>query len=99
MRNVMLVLSLLLAATLSAQTPAPTPVPPANSIPCLKTGQPLVTLPVLGSDGTGVLRGNLYTVSEQVRMTSGIAGAAGGVNCYPQWVRAYRLDEPTTWNP
>src|SRR5204862_2099994 len=34
----------------------------------------------------------MYAASEQQRMTS--RNAAGATECYPQWVRAYRLDAP-----
>ncbi|HYI13369.1 MAG TPA: multicopper oxidase domain-containing protein [Thermoanaerobaculia bacterium] len=65
---------------------------PTNTIKCI----PTASLPDLDEIVTkdGVLSGTLYTVSEQVRMTT----TAGGP-CYPQWVRAYRSSEPASWNP
>ncbi|HEX7151590.1 MAG TPA: multicopper oxidase domain-containing protein [Thermoanaerobaculia bacterium] len=65
---------------------------PTNTIKCT----PTQALPVLDEIVTkdGVLNGTLYTVSEQVRMTTTVGGP-----CYPQWVRAYRATAPSSWNP
>jgi FtsP/CotA-like multicopper oxidase with cupredoxin domain len=86
-------LAVLLALPVSAQT---------NTINCdFIIGQPLADLPEIQvDDSTGVLRGTLYTVSEQIRMVQPNAGASSGPpRCYPQWVRAYRLSAPSSWNP
>jgi FtsP/CotA-like multicopper oxidase with cupredoxin domain len=100
--RITLTLTMLLALPLAAQQQqqlAPkAPNAPANSIQCLKTFQPLQPLDVLQSSG-GILKGNLYTVSEQVRMTQRSAGVGSDPYCYPQWVRAYRKDPPASWNP
>ncbi len=63
-----------------------------QTIPCSPTGQALTPLPILDAVDHK-LKGTLYTVSEQVRMTS----TSG--TCTPQWVRAYRKDPPANWNP
>jgi FtsP/CotA-like multicopper oxidase with cupredoxin domain len=83
--------ALLLPSIASAQS---------NTIPCDPFYQTLPILPVIQSTG-GALKGTLYTVSEQVRMTARAPGAGiGGTPvCYPQWVRAYRKDAPASWNP
>ena len=84
-----LVASLALGA--AAQTPS-------NTITCTPTFQPLTILPVLGSQG-GVLSGNFYTASEQIRMTQRSGGLGSAPNCFPQWVRTYRMTQPSSWNP
>ena len=71
---------------------------PANAISCSPTFQPLRSIPQLVSTG-GVLKGTLYTVSEQVRMTARSGGLGSDPYCFPQWVRAYRLSAPSSWNP
>ena len=73
----------------------------ANAIPCTSDGKtafyrPLQPIPEIVSED-GVLRGELYTVSEQQRMTSG--GSSSEPTCFPQWVRAYRREAPASWNP
>ena len=72
---------------------------PANAIDCGPniTGAPLPTIPEIRAGADGILRGTLYTVSEQVKMTA--KGPGGTTVCYPQWVRAYRPDAPKSWNP
>ena len=78
----------------------------SNTISCIPAGSTkpsgnnLNSIATLDSSG-GVLKGVFYTVSEQVRMTQRPAGNAlgGPQNCYPQWVRAYRLTPPSNWNP
>jgi len=74
--------------------------PPANSFPCPATitGQPLASVPEIQSTD-GMLRGTLYTVSEQQRMTTPSNGIGSAPYCFPQWVRAYRRSAPTNWNP
>jgi FtsP/CotA-like multicopper oxidase with cupredoxin domain len=84
-------IAIVLPASLAAQAPS-------NSIPCLPFYQPLPPLPIIDSNG-GVMKGTLYTVSEQVRMTTRSAGPGSTPYCYPQWVRAYRKDAPSSWNP
>lgn len=80
-------------------------VPPAmaqsNSISCAPlVDTAFVDIPVLAADdATGILRGTLYTVSEQVRMTTAVGGVGNTPVCYPQWVRAYRMTPPSSWNP
>ncbi|HYO77962.1 MAG TPA: hypothetical protein VE010_16000, partial [Thermoanaerobaculia bacterium] len=72
---------------------------PANAIDCgpniIKA--PLVSIPEIQS-ANGVLRGALYTVSEQQKFTAN-SGNPSSPYCYPQWVRAYRLSPPSNWNP
>jgi FtsP/CotA-like multicopper oxidase with cupredoxin domain len=90
-----LLLLLLVAFPLAAQTPT-------SSIPCDSTstpvtGAPLPVIPEISAGPDGTLKGTLYTVSEQVKMTT--KGAGGTPVCYPQWVRAYRPDAPKSWNP
>jgi FtsP/CotA-like multicopper oxidase with cupredoxin domain len=88
----------LLALGAAAQT--------TNTISCIPTGQTkpsgntLNPIPVLQSE-SGVLKGLFYTVSEQVRITQRPQGSnlGGPQVCYPQWVRAYRLTPPSSWNP
>lgn len=59
-----------------------------KTVDCAKANEPLVSVPVLASDdATHVLRGTLYTVSEQQPMPK-------GSTCIAQWVRAYRLSAP-----
>ena len=72
---------------------------PANAIDCGPdiAGAPLPTIPEISAGADGILRGTLYTVSEQVKMTA--KGPGGTTVCYPQWVRAYRPDAPKSWNP
>ena len=74
--------------------------PPANAFPCPATitGQPLAAIPEIQSTD-GMLRGTLYTVSEQQRMTTPSNGNGTAPYCFPQWVRAYRRSAPTNWNP
>jgi FtsP/CotA-like multicopper oxidase with cupredoxin domain len=96
-------LLLLVASPLAAQT---------SSIPCDSktidpetgdlrqvpiTGAPLPAIPEISAGADGVLNGTLYTVSEQVKMTT--KGTGSTPVCYPQWVRAYRPDAPKSWNP
>ena len=85
MKKALLPLLLLAALPLAAQTP-----PPTSSIPCGAdfTGAKLEPVPEISSEDTGVLRGTLYTVSEQVKMSAVRPGS--DPTCYPQWVRAYR---------
>lgn len=85
-----------IAVTAAAQTtpaPAPAPAPAAapqpNTVACPKSGGELIRIPELSSKGSGILKGTLYTVSEQQRMFSTTSGV-----CYPQWVRAYRTAAP-----
>ena len=83
---------ILTAMTAAAQNP------PANAINC-GTGidnQPLVKIPEIQSLN-GALKGTLYTVSEQVKMT--VKGVGTTPFCVPQWVRAYRPNPPASWNP
>ncbi|MDQ3279990.1 MAG: multicopper oxidase domain-containing protein [Acidobacteriota bacterium] len=74
--------------------------PPANAIDCgpniLKA--PLPSIPEIQSSN-GVLRGALYTVSEQQKFTVSNPNDASSPYCYPQWVRAYRVSPPSSWNP
>jgi len=86
MKKLIAIATFLIAAAAQAQTPA-------NSIPCLKTGQPLEKMPLLAADdNTHILRGTIYTVSEQQRIASKVGTT--GTFCYPQWVRAYRIQAP-----
>jgi FtsP/CotA-like multicopper oxidase with cupredoxin domain len=87
----------LLALGAAAQSNTITCIPAGSTQP---SGNPLFSIPVLQSEN-GVLKGVLYTTSEQVRMTQRPQGNAlgGPQNCYPQWVRAYRLTQPSSWNP
>jgi FtsP/CotA-like multicopper oxidase with cupredoxin domain len=93
MKNTILLL-LMAALPLAAQTPVPT-----SAIDCGKNiiGAELPKVDEISSHDTGVLSGTLYTVSEQSRMPAGRPGSP--VLCYPQWVRAYRKDAPTSWHP
>jgi len=86
---------------LSAALLAPGLFAQANSIPCGDgiTGAPLQRVPEIVRTDDGVLRGTLYTVSEQQRFPDTIAGKTPTPTCYPQWVRAYRRDPPASWNP
>ena len=70
--------------------------PLANTVPCLKgmVGGELKPIPEIVSSG-GFLRGTLYTVSEQVMFVA----SGSTTQCRPQWVRAYRPDAPSSWNP
>ncbi|HEX6641795.1 MAG TPA: hypothetical protein VF215_11820, partial [Thermoanaerobaculia bacterium] len=72
----------------------------SNTIPCPTniTGAELQKVPEIAS-ADDALRGTIYTVSEQVRMTVTSNGPGSTPNCYPQWVRAYRRDAPASWNP
>jgi FtsP/CotA-like multicopper oxidase with cupredoxin domain len=76
----------------------------SNTIQCVAGGgnvfyRDLVDIPLIpADDATGILRGTLYTVSEQVRMATP-GPTADTPTCYPQWVRAYRRDAPASWNP
>ncbi|HEV7765243.1 MAG TPA: hypothetical protein VGQ76_09595, partial [Thermoanaerobaculia bacterium] len=81
-RRFSFVFAMLLSTSLIAQAPA-------NTIPCPAniTGADLQNVPEITSTD-GKLRGTLYTVSEQVRMTATSAGPGSTPNCYPQWVRA-----------
>jgi len=92
MKNAILILGLLLLAALplAAQT---------SAIPCGTNivGVELPTVPEITSGDSGVLKGTLFTVSEQVRMPAG--GPGSSPVCHPQWVRAYRKDAPASWNP
>jgi hypothetical protein len=81
-KNALLLLVLFAAAPLLAQTPAP-----AANPKCPPAGATLVRIPELVSGADGVLRGLLYTVSEQVWMPNPAL-----TDCSPQVVRAYRLD-------
>ncbi|HEX8153224.1 MAG TPA: multicopper oxidase domain-containing protein, partial [Thermoanaerobaculia bacterium] len=73
-------------------TPAATP-PTRITVPCAASSAPLVRIPELVAGADGVLRGALYTVSEQVRMPD-----PDQQKCSPQVVRADRL-EPGPSNP
>jgi FtsP/CotA-like multicopper oxidase with cupredoxin domain len=86
------VIAILMPVSLAAQAPS-------NSIPCLPFYQPLPSLSIIDSNGTGALKGTLYTVSQQVRMPQRSAGPGSTPNCYAQWVRAYTNAAPTNWNP
>jgi FtsP/CotA-like multicopper oxidase with cupredoxin domain len=90
MKNALSLLLLVAALPLAAQT---------SSIDCGTNliGVELPTIDEISSHGTGVLKGTLYTVSEQVRMPAG--GPGSTPVCHPQWIRAYRKDEPKSWNP
>jgi FtsP/CotA-like multicopper oxidase with cupredoxin domain len=95
------VLLLFLALPLAAQTTSDPPRP-KGSIDCTKDldgkGQAELTkVDEISSNNTGVLRGTLFTVSEQIRMPTGSPGK--DPTCYPQWVRAYRMSAPASWNP
>jgi FtsP/CotA-like multicopper oxidase with cupredoxin domain len=74
--------------------------PPANAFDCgtAITGQPLATIPEIQA-ADGMLKGTLYTVSEQQKMTTPQNGIGSAPYCFPQWVRAYRRSAPTNWNP
>jgi len=73
---------------------------PANSFDCGPkiTGQPLVAVPEIQSSNR-MLRGTLYTVSEQQKMTTPQNGIGSDPYCFPQWVRAYRRSAPSSWDP
>jgi len=90
-KKLCLLATLLFASSLFAQS---------NTITCLPQFQPLPALPVIDRDDVNkMMKGTLYTVSEQVRMTTTTAGPGSTPACYPQWVRAYRKDAPSSWNP
>jgi FtsP/CotA-like multicopper oxidase with cupredoxin domain len=91
---------MLLPAALTALL-VPCALAQSNSIPCGDgiTGAPLQRVPEIVRTDDGVLRGTLYTVSEQQRFPDTIAGKTPSPTCYPQWVRAYRRDPPASWNP
>jgi FtsP/CotA-like multicopper oxidase with cupredoxin domain len=93
--------SLLLAGLSLLLLPAFAARAQTSSIPCPAniTGADLQKVPVIESGTDGTLRGTLYTVSEQVRLTAFPNGAGTTPSCYAQWVRAYRSDAPASWNP
>src|SRR5687767_9860578 len=104
MKKTTLILFLFAAAASFAQSTPPPPGQPAQpapaaqatgpiTSPCFAAGKPLQKIPELVSGADGVLRGTLYTVSEQVSMQS-----EDFSKCQPQIVRAYRL-EPGPSNP
>jgi FtsP/CotA-like multicopper oxidase with cupredoxin domain len=97
-RNTTLLTLLFAAMTLFAQSTPPAPGTPAQpaaaaqaagpiTSPCFPSGRPLQRIPELVSGADGVLRGTLYTVSEQVSMQDLTFS-----KCQPQIVRAYRLE-------
>ncbi|MDP9193580.1 MAG: multicopper oxidase domain-containing protein [Acidobacteriota bacterium] len=92
-QSILFIATVLLLMPLAAQAQS-------NTIPCPAniTGAELQKVPEI-QNADGVLRGNLYTVSEQVRMTVPSAGPGSTPNCFAQWVRAYRREAPATWNP
>jgi FtsP/CotA-like multicopper oxidase with cupredoxin domain len=72
---------------------------PPNTINCASlAGKELQPLPEIASDGKGILRGTLYTVSEMAQMPTPTATFSSPL-CVPQWVRAYRKSPPENWNP
>ena len=73
----------------------------SNTIPCPTNivEAELQKIPEIQAGSDGDLRGTIYTVSEQVRMTVPSNGAGSTPNCFAQWVRAYRRDAPSSWNP
>src|SRR5258706_13179773 len=78
----------LMAQAVTAQAPAA--AAPANSVPCPAIGQEIASLPEADADPTThILQATIYTAAEQVRLTDGVYGKA--VNCYPQWIREYKL--------
>lgn len=88
MKNIFLSLVLFTSAALFGQS-ATAPI----TSTCYPSGKPLQKIPELVSGADGVLRGTLYTVSEQVSLQNGTL-----TQCQPQIVRAYRL-EPGPSNP
>jgi FtsP/CotA-like multicopper oxidase with cupredoxin domain len=73
---------------------------PANSFQCPAdiTGAELAAIPEI-TTANGMLKGTLYTVSEQQQMTTVSNGLGSAPYCFPQWVRAYRRSAPANWNP
>lgn len=74
---------------------------PSNAISCGTniTGAALPVIPEIRAQSDGILRGTMYTVSEQQKMTATSAGPGSTPYCFPQWVRAYRRAAPASWDP
>ncbi|HSY48538.1 MAG TPA: multicopper oxidase domain-containing protein [Thermoanaerobaculia bacterium] len=88
-------LHLLFLAVVLAILPPAAVVAQSNAIPCPATAE-LPPLDILDSVN-GALKGTLYTVSQQVNMP--IVKGGGTPTCYPQWVRSYTKNQPSSWNP
>jgi FtsP/CotA-like multicopper oxidase with cupredoxin domain len=79
-----LALIVAVAMPLAAQT---------NTAACAQFGEKLPPLTYIDAVDHR-MKGTLYTVSEQVAIPTTTSGT-----CSPQWVRAYRKDAPSSWNP
>lgn len=90
------------ALQLAAQQGSGAKSAPTNplTIPCgpEMAGKELQPIPEIESGKDHVLRGSLYTVSEMQQLPAPRA-TASAPTCVAQWVRAYRLEAPTNWNP
>jgi len=68
------------------------PIAAQNTVSCLPLNQELVPL-VEAQAVDGILKATMKTTAEQVRMPTGTFGSPlSSVLCYPQWIRAYRLE-------